>query len=172
MSHYCFQCGSELEVRHIDHRDREICPACGWIYYVQLKVGAAVLIEQGGRLLLLRRSYEPWLGTWMVPAGYVEADENPKNAAIREVYEETGLNVELGELFNTYYFDDDPRGKGVVFVYTARKISGEIRINGESSAAKYFHWHEIPGELSKGGHDTMIMAWRANAQQRESQADG
>ncbi len=108
----------------------------------------------------------------MVPAGYVEADENPKNAAIREVYEETGLNVELGELFTTYYFDDDPRGKGVVFVYTARKISGEIRINGESSAAKYFHWHEIPGELSKGGHDTMIMAWRANAQQRESQADG
>lgn len=168
MAHYCFQCGSKLEVRHMDHRDREVCPACGWVYYAQLKVGAAVLIEQDGRLLLLRRNYEPWTGTWMTPAGYVEADEDPRNAAIREVYEETGLEVELGELFDVYYFDDDPRGNGVTFVYLAEKISGEIRINGESSIAKCFHWREIPAELSKGAHDKMIMAWRAKAQQRES----
>ncbi len=168
MPHYCFQCGSKLEVRHMELHDREVCPACGWVYYAQLKVGAAVLIEQDGRLLLLRRSYEPWTGTWMTPAGYVEADEDPRNAAIREVYEETGLEVELGELFDVYYFDDDPRGNGVTFVYLAEKISGEIRINGESSIAKYFHWREIPAELSKGAHDKMIMAWRIKAQQRES----
>jgi len=168
MAHYCFQCGSKLEVRHMDHRDREVCPACDWVYYAQLKVDAAVLIEQDGRLLLLRRNYEPWTGTWMMPAGYVEADEDPRNAAIREVYEETGLEVVLGELLDVYYFDDDPRGNGVTFVYLAEKISGEIRINGESSIARYFHWREIPAELSKGAHDKMIMAWRTKAQQRES----
>ena len=167
MAHYCFQCGTQLELRLIENREREVCSACGWIYYAQLKVSAAILIEQDGKLLLLQRSYEPWKGTWMVPAGYVEADEDPKEAAVREVCEETGLEVELGELFHVYYFDDDPRGKGVAFVYKAEKVSGEININDESTTAKYFHWSEIPSELSKGGHDKMIIEWRRQAQKKE-----
>ncbi|MBK7454935.1 MAG: zinc ribbon domain-containing protein [Anaerolineales bacterium] len=31
--HYCFQCGRLLEVQRIDHRDREVCPVCSWVYY-------------------------------------------------------------------------------------------------------------------------------------------
>jgi 8-oxo-dGTP diphosphatase len=168
MTHYCFQCGSSLEIRFIDHREREVCPACGWVYYAQLKVGAAVLIEQDERLLLLRRNHEPWEGSWMVPAGYVEVDEDPKDAAIREVREETGLQVELGNLYDVHYFDDDPRGNGVVFVYKTEKISGEITINAESSAAKFFHWYEIPANLAKGAHDQMIKEWSWQVQQKES----
>ena len=101
MAHYCFQCGTQLELRIRDNREREICPACDWVYYAQLKVGAAVLIEQDGKLLLLKRNHEPWKGTWMVPAGYVEADEDPKDAAVREVLEETGLEVEIGDLYTS-----------------------------------------------------------------------
>ena len=167
MAHYCFQCGASLELRLVDNREREICPACGWVYYAQLKVGAAVLIEQNNKLLLLQRNYEPWKGTWMVPAGYVEADEDPRDAAIREVREETGLEVELGDLLHVYYFTDDPRGNGVSFVYKAEKVSGAIKINGESSTVKYFYWHEIPSNLTKGGHDKIIMEWQRQAQQKE-----
>ena len=168
MAHYCYQCGQELEIRWMDHREREVCPACGWVYYAQLKVGAAALVEKDGKLLLLQRSYEPWQGSWMVPAGYVEADEDPKDAAVREVREETGLDVELGDLLDVYYFDDDPRGNGVAFVYRAEQIHGELRINAESRAAEFFHWHEIPSDLSKGGHDKMIRKWSHQAQQKES----
>jgi 8-oxo-dGTP diphosphatase len=169
MAHYCFQCGARLEYRLVDQREREICPACGWVYYAQLKVGAAVLIEQEGKLLLLQRNDEPWKGSWMVPAGYVEADEDPKEAAKREVREETGLEVDLGDLYHVYYFDDDPRGNGVAFVYRAEKISGEIIINGEASAAKFFPWYEIPVNLTKGGHDKMIRQWSWQVQQKVSQ---
>ena len=169
MQHYCFQCGGKLEIQLIDDRDRESCPKCGWVYYAQLKVGAAVLIEKDDRLLLLQRSYEPWEGSWMVPAGYVEADEDPKAAAKREAREETGLDVEVGNLLNVYYFSDDPRGSGVAFVYKAIKISGEVRINGESRASRYFSWQEIPSNLTKGGHDQMILEWRLQAQQKEMQ---
>lgn len=167
--HYCFQCGNSLEWRLIDYREREICPICGWVHYVQLKVGAAVIIEQDNKLLLLQRSHEPWIGSWMLPAGYVEADEDPKEAARREVFEETGLDVELSELFKTYYFSDDPRGNGVVFVYKAIKISGELHINSESNAVQYFLWHEIPGYLTKGGHDKIIAEWCLKAQEKETQ---
>lgn len=168
MSHYCYQCGGELEVRMVDHRERETCPRCGWVHYLQLKVGAAVIIERDNRLLLLQRAHEPWVGSWMIPAGYVEADEDPKDAAKREVLEETSLNVELGDLLKTYYFDDDPRGNGVAFVYKATKISGEMNINSEATSAQYFSYDEIPSYLTKGGHDKIIAEWCLQAKQRET----
>lgn len=172
MSHYCYQCGGELESRLVDHRVRETCPRCGWVYYIQLKVGAAVIIEQDGRLLLLQRAHQPWVGSWMIPAGYVEADEDPKDAAKREVREETGLEVELGDLFHVYYFDDDPRGNGVAFVYRAIQVSGNLQINSEATDARYFAPDEIPSYLTKGGHDTIIGEWRKQALQREASVNG
>lgn len=169
MQHYCFECGTPLATRRIEHRDREACPSCGWIHYAQLKVGAAVLIEKNDKLLLLQRNHEPWKGSWMVPAGYVEADEDPRDAAVREVLEETGLRVELGDLYQVYYFNDDPRGNGVSFVYRAENVSGALQINHESMNAEYFSWQEIPDDLTKGSHDRMILAWRTQARQREAE---
>ena len=168
-AHYCYQCGHQLESRHIDHRDREVCPACNWVYYAHLKVGAAMLIEHDNQLLLLQRNHEPWKGSWMVPAGYVEADENPQDAAHREVLEETGLTVESSEFSHAYYFSDDPRGNGVAFVYKANHISGEIKLNKESTTSRYFVWNEIPFSLAKGGHDQIIAAWQKLARLRDSQ---
>ena len=169
-SHFCFQCGNALEIKRIDYRDREVCPACGWVYYAQLKVGAAVIIEKDSKLLLLQRNHEPWKGSWMLPAGYVEADENPFDAAKREVLEETSLIVDDIEFRSAYYFSDDPRGNGVAFVYQAKAVSGEIKINEEANAARYFSWQEIPLYLTKGGHDKIIAEWKLNAQQKELQS--
>ncbi len=168
-THYCFRCGHALELRLVDYRDREVCPACGWVYYAQLKVGAAMLIERDNQILLLQRNHEPWKGSWMLPAGYVEADEDPKDAAYREVLEETGLVVESSEFSKTYYFSDDPRGNGVAFLYKAGRVSGEIRLNGESNSARYFLWHEIPSYLTKGGHDQIITEWQLQARQKVPQ---
>ncbi len=168
MAHYCFQCGTQLELRFIDNREREVCPACGWVYYAQLKVGAAVIIEQDNKLLLLQRAHEPWVGSWMIPAGYVEANEDPKDAAKREVFEETGLEVELSELVKTYYFADDPRGNGISFIYRATKVSGEMQINSEAISAQYFAPDEIPEYLTLGGHNKMITEWCLNAKQKET----
>ena len=167
MAHYCYHCGFELVSRFLDHREREVCSACGWVSYAQLKVGAAVIIEQNNKLLLLQRAHEPWAGSWMIPAGYVEADEDPKDAARREVFEETGLDVELGDLVKAYYFADDPRGNGVAFVYKATKVFGEISINGEATLAQYFSHDEIPAYLTRGGHDKIIAEWCLRNQQRE-----
>ena len=168
MTHYCYQCGSELKIHFLDNREREACSKCGWVYYLQLEVGAAVIIEQDGKLLLLQRAHEPWIGSWMITAGYVEADEDPKDAAIREVREETGLEVEIGDLYKTYYFDDDPRGSGVVFVYKALKVSGNLQLNDEATDARYFAPDEIPSYITKAGQDKIITEWLMQAKQRES----
>ena len=167
--HYCFQCGHALQPSFIDDHEREVCPACNWVYYAQLKVGAAMLIERDNQLLLLQRSHEPWKGSWMLPAGYVEVDENPQDAAHREVFEETGLIIESSEFSHVYYFSDDSRGNGIAFVYKANNISGELKLNEESNAARYFVWNEIPAYLTKGGHDQIIAEWQKLARWRDSQ---
>jgi 8-oxo-dGTP diphosphatase len=156
---YCLKCGTELETRSLDGRNREVCGRCGWIYYPQLKVGAGVLIEKDGCLLLLQRAHEPWKGYWNLPAGYVEADENPIDAAKREAMEETGLDVEIGGLFRVYYFDDDPRGNGIMFVYLAKSANGHLKIDDETSFAQYFSWQNIPDNLAGGGDNQVIVEW-------------
>lgn len=172
MPHYCYQCGTELVLQFIDHREREVCPKCSWVHYAQLKVGAAVIIENDdNELLLLQRVHEPWRGSWMIPAGYVEVDEDPKDAARREVFEETGLRVELDDLLTAYYFDDDPRGNGVAFVYKATKITGELHINDEASDAQFYAADEIPAYLTKGGHDRIIGKWQIQAIKRKQNLD-
>jgi ADP-ribose pyrophosphatase YjhB (NUDIX family) len=165
---YCLKCGTDLKIHLLDGRDRQVCERCGWVYYPQLKVGAAVLIEKDGCLLLLRRNNEPWKGCWNLPAGYVEADENPIDAAAREAKEETGLNVEIGELEKVYYFDDDPRGNGIVFVYLVKHVKGFLKRNDESSSARYFSWQDVPENLAKGGHNQAINEWRLRAQKKQS----
>lgn len=164
--HHCMQCGSNLELHLHGGREREMCGECGWIYYPQLKVGAGVLIEKEGGLLLLQRAYNPWQGDWNLPAGYVEVDESPRAAAKREAMEETGLNVEVGELVQEYFFDDDPRGNGVLFLYRAKTLNGKLTINNEVRASRYFSWQEIPVNLAGGGHDRAVLDWRAQAQEK------
>ena len=156
---YCFQCGTELNEKLQENNLRLICPECGWVYYPQLKVSAAGLIEVDGSLLLVRRNTQPWLGTWYLPAGYVEADEDPAFAAAREVREETGLIIRPTMLFGSYYFEDDPRGKGLLLVYQCEILEGNITINEEVDAVGFFHPSSLPEQLTGAGHDRAIKEW-------------
>ena len=54
-------------------RERPVCPQCGWIHFADPKVAAAVLIEKDGRVLLVRRTNEPFRGLWTLPAGFINA---------------------------------------------------------------------------------------------------
>lgn len=150
---------------------RPVCPACGYVAYQQLKVGAGVLVEQDGALLLVQRGpmASAFPGTWNLPAGYCEADESPPAAATREAFEESGLEVEVSDLVDVYYFDDDPRGNGLLVVYEARVTGGKLRREGqdpEISAASFFPPDRLPEPLCGGGHERAIEAWRQRALDR------
>jgi 8-oxo-dGTP diphosphatase len=92
---FCQVCGAQLEQREAFGRIRPYCPSCGWVYFKDPKVAAAVLVEQDGRVLLVRRINVPQKGKWTLPAGFVDADEDPEQAAVRECLEETGLRVRI-----------------------------------------------------------------------------
>ena len=61
----------------------------------RIRCVGAVVFDDVGRLLLIRRANEPGRGRWSVPGGRVEAGETDHHAVIREVAEETGLAIEI-----------------------------------------------------------------------------
>lgn len=160
MAHYCLMCGTELQTIW-NERERESCPRCGWHYYPQLKLSAAGMIVKNDNLLLVRRVFEPWKDNWYLPAGYVEVDENPREAARREVFEETGLVVKVGRLLGGYYFDDDPRGNGFLLIYECRMRSGNLILTPETNEAGYFSREQLPRPLAGAGHKQAILDWKS-----------
>ena len=87
---YCPLCAAELITRQVDARSRQACPACGFIYYENPVPAAGCLIEREGRVLMVQRKYPPYVGGWTLPAGFIEYDETPEQAAVRETGEEIG----------------------------------------------------------------------------------
>ena len=122
----------------MDGRNREICKQCGWIHYEHRKVSAAVCIEKDGKVLLVQRGIEPWKDAWYMPAGYLEVDENPEDCAAREALEETGFEIKIGKLTGIYPYADDPRGNGIVLLYSGQIVGGSIRANNEMLQVKFF----------------------------------
>jgi 8-oxo-dGTP diphosphatase len=166
---HCARCGVELIQRPVDGRLRWVCPACEKIAYAHLKVGAGVLAERDGALLLVQRGPESdaFPGTWNLPSGYCEAGEPPAVTAARETAEETGLQVQVGRLVDAYFFDDDPRGDGLLLVYEADIVAGELQSDGhEAVVARFFLPQHLPQALCGGGHDRAVRAWQARALDR------
>jgi ADP-ribose pyrophosphatase YjhB (NUDIX family) len=160
---YCAVCGGRLKYELIEGRDRGRCCGCNRIHYEQLIVGAGALVETDHQLLLLRRAFEPFKNFWSLPAGHVEADEDPACAAIRETEEETGLQVEPKGIINAYFFNDHPRGCGIFLVYRCKVIGGALTETAEGKTPAFFSPIAIPRELAGAGHNHAILAWKRQA---------
>lgn len=63
-------------------------------------VGVGILIQDENKYLLIKRAAKPDAGLWTIPGGIVELGETAKDAAVRETYEETGLEIEIIELLD------------------------------------------------------------------------
>lgn len=160
---YCPDCGAPLEAQWHENRERDFCPRCQRIHYRQLKVGAGGIIESDGKLLLLQRTHQPFKGCWNLPAGYAEVDESPYQTVVREVFEEVGLRVEVNRLFDLFFYQDDPRGNGILVVFKCHVIGGGHQISREAGNFQYFAPDELPAQLAGGGHDQAVMRWQQTA---------
>lgn len=141
---YCPRCATEMA--HIVKFDmlRPVCPQCGWIYFQDPKVAAAVLIEQDGRVLLVRRVNEPFRGMWTLPAGFVNGDEDPADAAARECLEETGLSVRITRVLDVIAGREHERGADFIIVYFAEVISGSLAPADDADAVEWFTRENLP----------------------------
>ena len=141
---YCPRCGTAVTHAQQFGRERPVCPHCGWIYFADPKVAAAILIEQDGRVLLVRRVNEPFRGLWSLPAGFVDADEDPARAAERECLEETGLTVRVRRVVDIIAGREHPRGADFVIVYEGEVVSGILKAADDADQAGWFDRAELP----------------------------
>ena len=93
-------------------------------------VVCACIVRRGDQLLLVHEAKPAALGRWSLPGGKVETGEGLRDAAGREVAEETGLDVEVGDLVGVYHCPETLEGgAAVTFVFAAVVVGGEIRLS-------------------------------------------
>lgn len=141
---YCPRCGALLVMVEKFSHMRPVCPRCGWIYFADPKVAAAVRVEKNGKILLVRRINEPQRGLWSVPAGFIDAGEDPARAAERECLEETGLQIQVTRLLDVIYGLEHPRGAHIVIAYAGEVVSGKLLAGDDADRAAFFSPDEIP----------------------------
>ena len=141
---FCPLCGAALRREPVppDHREQSVCSRCRFVFYLNPKVVAATIPEDDGRILLTRRSINPGHGLWTFPGGFVDFGEATTDAAMRETFEETGLEVELTGLLNVFTYPGAP----VIVVYRARVTSGTLTTCDENDALEWVAPSDIPWE--------------------------
>ncbi|MGE5114667.1 MAG: NUDIX hydrolase [Acidobacteriaceae bacterium] len=114
-------------------------------------VGVGAVVVNGGRALVVRRATEPLKGEWSIPGGMLELGEKLREGIAREVREETGLEVEVGEVldvFDSIFPDSEGRMQYhyVLIDFLCRPVTGELCASSDVSDARWVTG-EKAGEL-------------------------
>jgi NAD+ diphosphatase len=136
---YCGACGERTEVSDSE-RCRQ-CPRCGLSNYPRLAPSMIVAVERDGEILLGRSPHFP-PGIYSVLAGFVEPGESVEETVLREVWEETGIEVEDIRYFGSQPW---PYPHSLMLGFQARYARGAIRVDGvEVEDAGWFRVDAMP----------------------------
>jgi thiamine-phosphate pyrophosphorylase len=141
---FCPRCASPLAETAVRGHRRLRCGACGYVVYRTPAPVTCTLVEGDGGVLLVRRRYAPRAGEWCLPAGFVEAGESPAESAAREVREETGLEVVVTGVFDTWATGEDPRTPVVCIAFTAAATGGRLAAGDDADDAAFFTEETLP----------------------------
>jgi ADP-ribose pyrophosphatase YjhB (NUDIX family) len=158
---HCWACGAVLPAE-----PPVTCGACGTEHWRNAKPCAGALVRRDGRLLLIRRSTEPWLGWWDIPGGFCEEGEHPMVTAAREAEEETGVGVELtgflGMWLDRYPGPADPDAVVTLNAYYHAVAGEEIGPPDPAETAEigWFGPDELPPVAFPDHAEAVLAAWR------------
>lgn len=123
---FCPACATPLTRAICGERERSACPACDWVHWDNPVPVVAAVIEYEGRVLLARNAAWP-AGRFALVTGFLERDETPRDAVIREVKEETNLDAIDAQLIGVYDF---ALRNQVIIAYHV-SAAGDVKLNEE-----------------------------------------
>ena len=114
------------------------------------------------RVLLIRRGTAPLLGEWSLPGGVLECGETLREAVVREAHEETGLQVESGEMLGVYERvirgdEGSVRYHYVLIDFLCRPIGGNLTAGSDAADVRWFTRGELPAlNLAFDANDVVL----------------
>ena len=140
---FCPSCGFKMATRNVRGVSRRVCERCAHIHYADPKVAVGVAVFRDDQLLLVRRTMNPGRGRWALPGGFLDAGEDPREAAAREAAEEAGVEVTVGEVLDVFANPMDERG-AVFILFAAAWRAGEPVAGDDADAAQFFPRDGLP----------------------------
>ncbi|MCG8611189.1 MAG: NUDIX domain-containing protein [Pseudomonadales bacterium] len=137
---YCPKCATPLTSKPLDGQTRQLCPAeqCGFVYWNNPTPVVAAVIEIEQKALLVHNVSWP-AKMFALVSGFLEANEDPRDAVIREIQEETNLQTHTAELLGVYPFQIMNQ---VIIAYRT-ECSGEIQLNEELDDHKLLEFNAV-----------------------------
>jgi ADP-ribose pyrophosphatase YjhB (NUDIX family) len=154
VANYCPTCGTATVPVEKKGVIRPYCPSCDLTLYFDPKVSAIAFVREGERTLLIKRGMSPGKGKWALAGGFVDAGEDPQATVIRELREETGLEIAVAGLLDVFHTD------GVITIaYSARIIGGTIHAGDDAAEVCWFTKADLP-ELVFDSTITLMERWK------------
>jgi len=142
---FCPYCGYKLIRKILEGRERLYCSRCGKIYYENpTPVVAVIARDNEGKILLIKRNIEPRRGEWALPSGFMELEESPIEAALRELAEETGLKGRSKKLIGVYPNNSEIHGYLVTIIYEVEIVGGKLCAGDDAEEAEFFAVNQLP----------------------------
>jgi 8-oxo-dGTP diphosphatase len=140
---FCPLCRGDFVKKKLIHHEPErlVCKACDFVFYLDPKLVACTIAQTSNGIVLQRRNKEPKKGYWVLPGGFVDRGETLEEAAIREFFEETGLQSQINCLLGNYSY---PGEANIIIVYQSDITGGTIRPCHESMSIDEFKTDKIP----------------------------
>ncbi len=155
---YCPKCAGPLLFQFTEGRERQVCSQCKFIFYQNPIPAAAVILQRSDEIVLVQRKFEPHVGDWSLPAGFVEWGESAEETAVREAKEETNLDIAVRGLYGVYSAREYWEYQILLVVYRAEILRGEIEAGDDAWDARYFKFSALPPNVAFRIHRDILAA--------------
>lgn len=160
---FCPHCAAALGEKEEEGHTLKHCHAChSYTHYDNPKGVAVLVIPKDGGLVLIKRKVAPRAGMWALPAGFINKGEGPRQAAVREGEEESGLKVEILHSLNELPV---PGANQFLIFYLAKIVGGELKPGSDAEEARVFSLDQLPNDIAFPLHSQVIAQWAASQSQ-------
>jgi len=153
---FCPFCKGSFVEKHLEGHARNVCRKCGWIAYKNPLPAVSCLVSNPkNELLLIKRGIEPYKGAWCIPGGFVEMNETLREAAQRELVEETGVSGKAGRFVGAYIQKSRMYGAVMIVGIELTAKSSRVKAGDDAEDARFFPFKHLP-EIPLESHRNLI----------------